>query len=212
MGASFVSGEDSPARSLIIAARANSKRLTCESSHYDLHLYYCSRGWPHVHGITRWLLASIPAEAMALPHEGASVHDIFLLLCSRICSGLCGSQNSDQAFGSRSVKGTLSSARASSKHPMCKVCHGLAMSGVQQKHNLLASESIIRLLLTLQITLPLFTLFKCSCLQPSVACSSLWYDLLFFFFLPSSVVVYSSLWYDLPFIFSWGRCETHRGQ
>ena len=31
MGASFVSGEDSPARSLIIAARANSKRLTCES-------------------------------------------------------------------------------------------------------------------------------------------------------------------------------------
>jgi len=32
LGASFVSGEDSPARSLIIAARANSKRLTCESS------------------------------------------------------------------------------------------------------------------------------------------------------------------------------------
>lgn len=32
LGASFVSGEDSPARSLIIAARANSKRLSCESA------------------------------------------------------------------------------------------------------------------------------------------------------------------------------------
>lgn len=32
LGASFVSGEDSPARSLIIAARANSKRLTCTLS------------------------------------------------------------------------------------------------------------------------------------------------------------------------------------
>ena len=30
LGTSFVSGEDSPARSLIIAARANSRRLTCE--------------------------------------------------------------------------------------------------------------------------------------------------------------------------------------
>ena len=30
LGSSFVSGEDSPARSLIIAARANSKRLTCK--------------------------------------------------------------------------------------------------------------------------------------------------------------------------------------
>ena len=32
LGASFVSGEDSPARSLIIAARANSKRLSCKPS------------------------------------------------------------------------------------------------------------------------------------------------------------------------------------
>ena len=32
LGASFVSGEDSPARSLIIAAQANSKRLSCKPS------------------------------------------------------------------------------------------------------------------------------------------------------------------------------------
>ncbi len=70
-------------------------------------------------------------------------------------------RNCGQGFGSRLVKGTLSNARASSKHPMCKVCHGLAMSGVQQNHTLLASESITRLHFTLQIMLPLFTLFKC---------------------------------------------------
>ena len=32
LGSSFVGGEDSPARSLMIAARANSKRLSCKTS------------------------------------------------------------------------------------------------------------------------------------------------------------------------------------
>lgn len=39
MGSSFAGGEDSPARSLIIAARANSKRLSCRTASLrSLHL------------------------------------------------------------------------------------------------------------------------------------------------------------------------------
>ena len=78
LGASFVSGEDSPARSLIIAARANSKRLTCTPSLLSHFMVSLSQ----LLGVVESALLMLLIQLLVLLSQLLSIcHRFGLLLC-----------------------------------------------------------------------------------------------------------------------------------